>query len=152
MLDFQTFKIGFVGRAPAACERKATCFEFKAVMRSNERLEWCAIPEIRSVPKAIEFPEPGNQQRELVIQLADLLMFFQRGEADLDGGVVDLSQESRVANGMYLSFKTECQIPAWVFARHREVVARAWVECSRLRIPQPPFLFGLAKYSQLQRC
>jgi len=70
-----------------------------------------------------------------VIQLADLLMFFQSGEADLGGGVVDLSQESRVASGMYFFFKTECQIPVWVLARQSEVVARAWVERRRLQIP-----------------
>jgi hypothetical protein len=62
-------------------------------------------------------------------------MFFQRGEADLGGGVVDLSQESRVAMGMYLSFKTECQIPVWVLARQRVLVARAWVECRRFGSP-----------------
>jgi hypothetical protein len=43
----------------------------------------------------MECPDPGSQHKEFLIQLAVLLIFFQKGEADLRGGATVLSQEAR---------------------------------------------------------
>lgn len=94
MAGFQKLSNESDRRPEAAWKRKRICFEFNVEIRSGERSDKVSIPEIQSLPKRIESPEPGSQHREFLSQLVDLLMFFQRVEADLRGGVADLSQEA----------------------------------------------------------
>ena len=89
------------------------------------RNEFCSIPTLHSLPRVMECPKPGFQQSEFDIQHAVFVIFLQKVEADLVGGIVLLSQESTATYGRYLSFKTECQIHVCVMEHQRVLVARA---------------------------
>jgi hypothetical protein len=66
-------------------------------------------PQCDPCPGGWSAPSPDSSQEKFCIQRVDLVRFFQKFDVDLVGDIVDLSQETVVVCGKYLSFKTECR-------------------------------------------
>jgi hypothetical protein len=81
----------------------------------------------------------------------DFRRFFQVCEAEDTLVEAILNQVATEQYGRYLYFMTLFQIPAFVNTLHRVFVANALLKRSKFLRPQPPYFFGFAITSHLQR-